>query len=185
MSKVSIGKEASVFDVLKVIGRPVQEQLVSSVMGFVGADYAFYKAVEKEVGQDKAKDIYCKLWEGYVGAWAKGAMEAIGITEVKDIPTLGRIARFVYDDILCPLKPVIDTQDRYVGLILLCPFVDHTVNMFGEKFGCSYHQALAKSCSNFVAKMAEFLGLKDVIGKQDKFMCLGDDVCRITYERRG
>jgi len=171
-------------EVVEKVERPPENFVKSATFSLVATDYFLYKTMVKNYGAKKAEEIHCKLWSRYASERFKKVMETQGITEAKDLATLGRVIRFANDLMCRPFKTVVDTPEQLVGIILMDPFVDYAVELFGEKFGGSYFKVLSKATTIFNSKLAEMALGKKVTVTQDKFISLGDDVDRITFEMK-
>ena len=134
-----------------------------------------------------AKKVHKNARLKYIPWVIKDAFEDFRIGEVKDkdVPTVGKIARRVYERTSCPFKVKEDTADRFVGIVLRCPIVSFSMGLFDEKLGCPYHQSLAEVCVASMNELVKQLGQSEYIEViQDKFICQGDDYCQITIQRK-
>lgn len=178
-------KDEPILKALRKIGRPPEVQAVMSYQGFVAADYNFYKSAEKEAGEAKARQIHAKGWAYYVPMIVAESKEAMGIHEIKTVPDVGRVARYFYDSIDLPLKPVEDGPTKFVGMITIDPIIDCAKELFNLEIGCSYFKSLSQVFPYFFKELITHIGQKDNIRfSQDKFIGLGDGVTRIVFEKR-
>jgi len=172
-----------ILKVLKRIGRPPEVQAVMSYQGFVAADYNFYKSAEKEAGEAKAQQIHAKGWAYYIPMIVEESKAAMGIHVIETVPDVGRVARYFYDSIDLPLKPVEDGPKRYVGMITIDPIIDCAKELFNLEIGCPYFKSLSEVFPFFFKELLICIGQKDNIRFfQDKFIGLGDEVTRIAFE---
>lgn len=179
-------KGEALLEAIRQIGRTPKEQAIHAYKAFVSADYTFYKELEKEKGQEEATEVHKRLWARYVPAIVREAKEYLGIGEVTDLPTAGRIVRYAFDFMSCPMKTIEDRPQRFIGIISLCPIIDYSIELFGIELGCPYHRSLSRASLACTEKIIEILGLSSVIEvSQDKSLCLGDDFYRITLTRKG
>jgi hypothetical protein len=184
-SPMKLRKDEPILKALKTMGRPPAVQAAMSYRGFVAADYNFYKSAEKEVGEAKARQIHAKGWAYYVPMIVAESKEAMGMHEIKTVPDVGRVARYFYDSIDLPLKPVEDGPTKFVGMITIDPIIDCAKELFNLEIGCSYFKSLSKVFPYFFKEVIIHIGQKDNIRfSQDKFIGLGDGVTRITFETR-
>jgi hypothetical protein len=179
-------KSEAILEAIRQIGRTPEEQAIHAYKAFVSADYTFYKELEKEKGSEEARELHKKLWVRYVPAIVREVKEAMSIGEVTDLSTVGRIVRYAFDFMSCPMKVIDDLPHRFTGIILLCPMVDYSIELFGLELGCPYHHSLSQASLAYAEEIVKFLGLRPMIEvSQDKSICLGDDFCRITLTRKG
>jgi hypothetical protein len=168
-------------------GYRVEDAARSMYCGFVLTDYTLYKQAEEVAGVDVARRVHKNTRLKYIPWVVKDAFEDFRIGEVRDrdVATVGRIARRVYERTSCPFKVKEDTADRFVGIILKCPVVTFSMGLFDEKLGCPYHQSLAEVCSASMSELVSQLGQSEhVEATQDEFICRGDDHCRVIFQRK-
>jgi len=168
-------------------GSRVEDLARSMYAGFVLTDYTVYKQAEEAAGAVVAKKVHKNARLRYIPWVIKDAFEDFKIGEVKDkdVATVGRIARRVYERTSCPFKVKEDTADRFVGIVLRCPIVSFSIGLFDEELGCPYHQSLAEVCIASMNELVKQLGQSEYIEViQDKFICRGDDYCQIIIQRK-
>ena len=117
-----MSKQEPLLEILKKVGQTPEQYAIGSLMNLVSTDVTHFTGVSKALGSDKGLEFHKKLWRMHTSAILKSAKEAMKIGEVKDIPTLMRLVRYVFDAIPCPMKIAEDTPRKGVGIILLCPF---------------------------------------------------------------
>ena len=179
--------EALYLESLSKAGSRIEDVTRGMYCGFVLTDYTLYKQAEKAAGIEVARRVHKTARLKYIPWVIKDAFEDLRIGEVRDrdVATVGRIARRVYERTSCPFKIKEDTADRFVGIILRCPVVAFSMGLFDEELGCPYHQSLAEVCSASMTELVNQLRQSDHIEAiQDKFICKGDDHCRVTIQRR-
>lgn len=172
---------------MRKAGARVEDLARSMYVQFVLADYNLYKETEKAAGADVARKVHKNARLRYVPWIIKDAFEDFRIGEVKDkdVSTVGRIARLMYERTSCPFKVKEDTAVRFVGIVLRCPIVAFSMSLFDEKPGCPYHESLAEACIASMNELVRQLGRsEDIEVIQDKFICQGDDNCRIIIQRK-
>lgn len=166
------------------IVRTPEEHARSNLQAYVMIDGTFFKVVEKEHGAEKAKDFQKKLWIQWVPELVNDAMKILQIKEVKDITTLGRLLRTIYDLTSCPLLTLEDNPERFIGAIYMDPFVEY-LPLIAEKIGSPYCQALAEASKARLKAIVDTVGMEDMVeADQDKFMCLGDSFSRIIIRKK-
>lgn len=175
----------SVIEAIKKTGRNIEDYVRSSTIGLVAVDYFYYKKILKDLNPQKALKLYSYTWNKDIEKKILEYSSKMRMSEVYSIPVLGRIAMSFFDERCCPLKPIEDSSNRYVGIVIVCPFVEYTTTLFHEEIGCPYHRLLARHSEAFLNLLVDLTGLKDhVEAKQDRFMCEGDSFCRIIFEKR-
>jgi len=180
---MKLKKDEPILKALKKIERPPSVQALMSYQGFVAADYNFYTSAEGESGEAKAREIHAKGWARYVPLVVAEAKDATGMREIKTVPDVGRIARYFYDYMGLPLKPIEDGSDRFVGVITIDPFVESAKEIFGLEAGCPYFKSLSGVFPFFFKELLAYIGQADTIRfVQDKFIGLGDGITRIGFE---
>jgi len=182
-----IAMEKFYLESIRKAGARVEDLARSMYVQFVLADYNLYNETEKAAGPDVARKVHKNARLRYVPWVIKDAFEDLRIGEVKDkdVSTVGRIARRVYERTSCPFKVKEDTGDCFVGVVLDCPIVDFSMGLFDEELGCPYHQSSAEVCVASMNELVKQLGQSENIEViQDKFICRGDDYCQIIIQRK-
>jgi len=89
---------------IRKAGGRVEDLARSMYVQFVLADYNLYKEAEKAAGPDVARKVHKNARLRYVPWIIKDAFEDFRIGEVKDkdVSTVGRIARRLYERTSCP-----------------------------------------------------------------------------------
>ena len=73
-----------------------------------------------ELGYEKALKTYGAVWDAIALVSFQQAVGSLGIKEVKDIPTLGRIVSFCFSAVPCLYETVEDTPDHHIGRVHWC-----------------------------------------------------------------
>ena len=176
--------EQHYLDSIRECGASTENLARSMYTGFVLEDYSVYKLSEDEGGSEIGKRVHKNAWLRHVPWVIKDGREAFKLWEVKDIPTVGRFIKLMYDRISCPLFVREDTE-RWVGIVQMCPIVDFSMGFLELKLGCPYHQALAETLTAVNKEIVNQLELSDKIEVIcDKFICLGDPHDRIILQRK-
>lgn len=165
------------------IKRTPEEQARAMLKSFVLIDRGFYNVLEGEFGTEKAKELHKNLWIRWVPELVNDSMEILRINEVKDIPTLGRLLRVIYDLTSCSLFTLEDTWERFVGTTYMDPFAEF-LPLFGEKIGSPYCKSLAEASKARLKHIVKSVDMGDMAdADQDKFMCLGNSFSRIIIRK--
>ena len=174
-------------EAIEKAGSRMEDLARSMYAGFVLTDYTVYKQSEEAAGPEVAKKVHKNARLKYVPWVIKDAFEDFRIGEVKDkdVSTVARIARRLYERTSCPFKVKEDTADRFVGIVLRCPIVAFSMQLFDLELGCPYHQSLAEVCSVSLEDLVKRLGQSEYIEAiQDKFICKGDSYCQVIIQRK-
>jgi hypothetical protein len=157
----------------------------STYVGFVLCDYSVYKLAEEEAGPEIGKRVHRSAWLQHVPWVIKDGREAFGVWEVKDIPTVGRFIKLMYDRISCPVLVRENTADRWTGIVEVSPIVEFSGPLLEQKPGSPYYQSLAETMTAVNREFVNQLGLsREVEVICDRFICLGDPHDRIALQRR-
>jgi len=143
--------------------------------------YYIWKTLKKELGPKDALELYWKVWEGLAQA-----KQALGLSEVKDIPTLGKIFQFCWLAYPCIYNIQEETPDSHVGIIDFCPNpaygpIDNHLDRL------DYYKQEAELSRRFVWKLVDLAGMKDIVdADQDLFLCRDGctDVCRVFARKK-
>lgn len=153
-------------------------------------DYSMRKVLADELGPERSKDLARRIWGLWAETQTKHYMSELKI-EKPDVRTLGELARRWWgENWLCVFETIENTPQRYEGHIVFCPFQE-IVKELGlaekqSKQGGLFKREDVYLCSmEEVKRIIESTGLTNqVTGSMDKFICTGDDVCRIIFERK-
>ena len=148
--------------------------------------YYIWKTLKKELGSKDALELYWKVWEGLAEVSFVQAKQALGLSEIKDIPTLGRIFQFCWLAYPCIYNIQEETPDSHVGIIDFCPNpaygpIDNHMDRL------DYYKQEAELSRRFVWKLVELAGMKDIVdADQDLFLCRDGctDVCRVFARKK-
>jgi len=102
------------------LGYDLPDMFVCSVRAFMVHAYCIWKTLRNELGPDKGYELYHDVIEKLMPATVSGAAARLGITEVKDLPTLGRLVERGSLDFPLLYETVTSTPDVYVGRVLWC-----------------------------------------------------------------
>ena len=170
---------------VKKIGRTVEAQAAIGLQVISTYDYAFYKCVERADGEKKAKEVHKKVWLKHVLDYIKEGELDLGISDVKDILTLGLITKLAFERRGCVFEVVETAPERFIGVITRDALRDIAEESFKEKPGGPYMKSLAAASSAIVNQLVEESGLGEVVkAEQDKSVFLGDDITRIIYSKK-
>jgi len=177
---------------MKALGYDLKGFTVSCLQMMFGHVYYIWRVLKPELGHDKALQTYGDVWHTLALALYQQGVEALGIKEVKDVPTLGRIFDFCWS--ACPslYETVENTPDRHVGRVLWCPNAEygpHDCHLHRQEYYRSAEVPLTLDpfLSTWIAE-AKKMGLEgDVEVAVPEGMCRDGNAgfCQIHIWRKG
>ncbi len=170
------------------MGDSVEEAILNWVRAFAIFDFAVYTYLEKYLGAKEGLQIYMGLWESFALAELDHYKEVLNITDATDITidVLGELSRLYWESIACPYHVTIHTKDVHEAEIEVCPYWENMRTILGEPV-CRSMTTKAETATsvNYYDAILKALGVFDRYSfTMDKFACVGDDVCRVRFERR-
>ena len=161
-----------------------EDQARSTLQAYVMIDWSYFKVIQREFGGKKAKEMHKKLWLRWVPELVNDSMKILQINKVKDIPTLGRLLRTIYDFTSSPLQPLEDNSKKFVGIINSDPFIEYQ-HLLKEKIGSPYFESLVEASKARLKHIVIAVDMGDVAeAGQDKSMCLGHSFSRIIVRKK-
>lgn len=168
---------------LRLLGRTPEEHIIAMNKKMFELFYNIFLTLKKEFGKQWAEK-YNKIWGELVETSFKNTKNIMGIKEVKDIETLGRMQVFRWTNYPLTCSIVEQTPDRVVIDATYCP------NPFYSPSDCHVNKmeyfkneaGLVESLSNQIIELEE-LG-QWIEAKVEKSICLGDDVCRLVFQKK-
>lgn len=183
MTSTKIGKKEPYLEALKEIKRSAEVQAPICVSNCVVADYYSFNGVAKELGNERAGKLHKRVWRLQVKEIIPSVREKFEIWNVKDIPALADVVKYVFELIPRRVKIVEKTPNRAIIQVSACPFVAYLKGLFKEKPGSPYFKSMSSITEDSVRAIAEELGMGGRIRvRENKAMCLGDDVCEVICE---
>lgn len=174
-------------EAVEKIGRTYREQMHVWASSYAFHDFMTWKTLTEELGREDGSRLFTKIWEKIAVWFAKTALEALKPSEV-DIPTLGEIAKRGWDTLAAPYVFVKDTREEHVGEVLICPFREFNEGLrglVGNEVMDEYWRLTADTSDKYFNAIVEASGLgDDVEGGMDKFICTGNDVCRVFFRKK-
>lgn len=158
----------------KRVLRTPEEHARLSLQSYVLLDWSAFKVMEKALGPEKATELHRAAWVMWTPELVNDSMKVLGIKEVDDIPTLGRVVRSVYDLLFCPVMVLEDAEDHFAAAIMMDPFAEY-LSLSGEKVGSPYCKSVAEASKARLKEIVKYVGMGDEVKvEQDKFQVLGD-----------
>ncbi len=170
------------------MGDSIEEAMLNWVRAFTIFDFNIYVYLEKALGAKEGLRIYMGLWESFALGGLDHIKETVGIDDQTDITTdiLGKLSRAYWESIACPYHVTKHTADVHEAEIEVCPYWENMKEILGEPV-CRSMTTKAETATsvNYYDAILKALGVFDRYSfTMDKFQCVGDDVCRIRFERR-
>ena len=163
-----------------------ERQLTRGEVSWVVHDRLFFNEIKEQVGLEKAKDIYSKVWEKVGFAIITRAKQKLGIQEVKDFETFKSIMKSAAGSINDITE---DSENRLVMELKWCPFSEVGRLLLQEPMGIpegydrsEWVRAAADALVDWDRGMVLATGLKGVSNTAESHMCLGDKTCRRVFE---
>lgn len=173
---------------IQAMGDSIEEALVNWVKAFAIYDFAAYTYLEKHLGAKDALKIYMGLWETFALAPLKQRKETFGIKDASDIDmnVLGKLSRAYWESIACPYHITQHTKDIHEAEVEVCPYWENMKAILGEEKARSMTLKTEAVVSvNYYDAILKALGVFDKFSfTMDKFICCGDNCCRVRFERR-
>ncbi len=170
------------------MGDSAEEAILNWVRAFAIIDFAMYTFLERHLGSKRCMDIYMGLWESFALAnvdHVKAALDIAGPEDV-DMDKVGEVSRTYWEAIATPYRVTKHSDEVHEAEITICPYF---VNM-SDILGTEQARSMTLKCEavvsvNYYDAILKALGVFDRYSfTMDKFICCGDDVCRVRFERR-
>lgn len=174
-------------EAVKKLGRTYREQMHSWASSYAFHDFLTWKTLAGELGREKGSALFTKIWEN-IAVWStKTALRELKPEEV-DIPTLGEMSKRGWQFLAAPYVFAKNNRDEHVGEVSICPFREFNEGLrklVGDEAMDEYWRLTAETSDNYFKAMVEAAGLADEVeGGMDKFICTGDDVCRVFFRKK-
>lgn len=82
--------------------------------------YYVWKILRSEMGYDLALKTYSEVWDAFVTITFRRSIETLGIKEIKDIPTLGKLLQASMSNVPALYEIVENSKDRHIGRVHWC-----------------------------------------------------------------
>lgn len=180
--------------VMNLLGRTLEEQVLSSTYAFYRYAYMAYQALYEEFGKEKGFPMYMGLWFIF-GDWCmKLALKQMGLKsaeDVKDISMMAELHHRTMNNYGETNKLTECSDERAVVEIIHCcnpmlgqgpfdRFIDRV--RYVRETDSSYEIGYGKFCSEF----PNMCGMGDKVeGKLTHRMCLAEGpTCRTVFEKK-
>lgn len=173
---------------IKGSGKDVNESILNWVRLFALLDFNIYMKLEEHLGTRDGYPLYMGLWEKFALAELDHVKKAVGISGPGDVnmDKLGELSKVYWEAIACPYKVTKHDANVHEAEILACPYWDNMKEILGEDIARSMTLKCEAAVSvNYYQAILKGLGVFDrYTFTMDKFLCCGDDACRVRFERR-
>ena len=173
---------------IKGMGDTAEEAILNWVRAFALLDFAMYTLMERHIGSKRTMDIYMGLWETFALANVDHVKAALGIVSPEDVDMdkLGDVSRMYWESIATPYRVTKHSDEVHEAEIQMCPYFVNMTDMLGTEQARSMTLKCEAVVSvNYYDAILKALGVFDKYSfTMDKFICCGDDVCRVRFEKR-
>lgn len=169
-------------------GKNVEESLLNWVRLFALLDFNIYLRLENHLGTKDGFPLYMGLWEKFALSELDEVKKAVGISDPNDVnmDKLGELSQVYWESIACPYKVIRHNENVHEAELMACPYWDNMREILGEDTARSMTlKCEAAVSTNYYEAILKALGVFDRYSfTMDKFLCCGDDVCRVRFEKR-
>jgi hypothetical protein len=173
---------------VKGSGKDVNESILNWVRLFALLDFNIYMRLEHHLGTKDGYPLYMGLWEKFALAELDEIKKAVGITGPDDVDMdkIGELSKIYWEAIACPYKVTKHDANIHEAELLACPYWDNMREILGEDVARSMTlKCEAAVSTNYYEAILKALGVFDRYSfTMDKFLCCGDNACRIRFEKR-
>jgi len=93
---------------------------VAALHSMFGHVYYIWQSFKPALGFDKGLETYGTVWEALAVASFQGGMQALGLKEVKDLPTFGKIVQHCFTGVPAIYEIKRNWPTEHVGHVLWC-----------------------------------------------------------------
>jgi hypothetical protein len=104
----------------KELNVSLKDLSVAALRSMFGHVYYIWKSFKPALGFDKALQTYGTVWEALAVVSFQGGMQALGLKEVKDLPTFGKIVQHCFTGVPAIYEIKRDWPNEHVGHVLWC-----------------------------------------------------------------
>jgi len=173
---------------IKGSGKDVNESMLNWVRLFALVDFNIYLRLENHLGTRDGYPLYMGLWEKFALSILDDVKKTVGINSPEDVDMdkLGELSQIYWEAIACPYKVTKHDANVHEAELMACPYWDNMREILGEAMARSMTlKCEAAVSTNYYEAILKALGVFDRYSfTMDKFLCCGDDVCRVRFEKR-
>jgi len=149
----------------KELNMSLKDLSVAALYSMFGHVYYIWRSFKPALGFDKGLETYGTVWEALAVASFQGGMQALGLKEVKDLPTFGKIVQHCFTGVPAIYEIKRDWPNEHVGHVLWCanPAYGPEDNRFDRN---DYYRQEVYLTYTYLRKLieeAKKVGLKDDI----------------------
>lgn len=104
----------------KELKMSLQELSVAALRSMFGHVYYIWETFKPALGYFTALETYGTVWESLMEASFQGAIQALGLKEVKDLATFSKIVKYTIDGVPAIYEIKRDEPNEHIGHILWC-----------------------------------------------------------------
>jgi hypothetical protein len=175
-------------EAIKGSGKDINESILNWVRLFALLDFNIYMKLEHHIGTKDGYPMYMGLWEKFALAELDEVKKAVGISGPDDVDMdkIGELSKLYWETIACPYKVTQHSADIHEAELQACPYWDNMKELLGEEVSRSMTlKCEAAVSTNYYEAILKAMGVFDKYSfTMDKFICCGDDVCRVRFEKR-
>jgi hypothetical protein len=172
----------SYVEACRTIDLPFEKAASVELESFLAMDFLAFQKTRAAEGLDQARQLHKRIWLDWIADLLEEVKRDLGIRQILTLDTLGRVAKYHFDNKGCFMTIVESNKDRFVGIVDRCAFVEHSVERFGLAIGSEYHRSLDEIELAFAKSLVEDGMFENPIRASfDKSICRGDDLCRLCF----
>ena len=104
----------------KELNASLKDLSVAALYSMFGHVYYIWQSFKPALGFDKALETYGTVWENLAVVSFQGGMQALGLKEVKDLPTFGKIVQHCFTGVPSLYEIKRNDAHEHVGHVLWC-----------------------------------------------------------------
>lgn len=169
---------------IQALGRSLEDQVVEGTKALYTLIYNIWKVLQEEFGPEDGNDRYGTIWTKLIERSFQRAKAALGIEEVKDMVTLGKIRKHISQSYPAMYRVVEEDESKHFAQITWCPNAAFSPpDYFLEKL--AYFKYEAELTQKIYEQILELAGLsKEAEAKLGRALCLGQGMCELFFEKK-
>ena len=169
---------------IQALGRSKEDQVIEGTRELYALIYNMWKVLREEFGPEEGNHQYGKIWTSLIERSFQRAKAALGIKEIKDMVTLGRIRKYISQSYPALYTVIEEDEFKHFAQITWCPNAAFSPpDKFLEKL--AYFKYEAELTQKIYKQIVEMAGLsQEVEAKLGKALCLGEGMCELFFEKK-
>ncbi len=98
----------------------IEDLSVAALRSMFAHVYYIWRAFKPALGFEKGLEAYGTVWDAIATVSFQGAMQDLGLKEVKDVPTLGKIVQHAFTGVPAIYEIKRNEPNEHVGHVLWC-----------------------------------------------------------------